>query len=84
MDAIITKYLGPTDTKGSRIKATLPDNRSVTVSYNPAVDSLDNHEEAAWTCADKFWDKETTNQLVMISGYMDGCRYAHVFQWVKV
>lgn len=46
MQAIITKFLGPTNTKGSRIKATSWDG-SVTVTYNYALDSLNNHRAAA-------------------------------------
>jgi len=46
MQAIITKFLGPTNTKGSRIKATSWD-ASVTVTYNYALDSLNNHRAAA-------------------------------------
>ena len=45
MQAITTKYLGPTNTKGSRIKATCKDG-SVTVGYDNALNSSDNHDAA--------------------------------------
>lgn len=49
MDAIETRYLGPTNTRGSRIKATTlgSDAKSVTVTYDDALNSWDNHRAAA-------------------------------------
>jgi hypothetical protein len=47
---ITTKYLGPTDFRGSRIRAACGD-RSVTVPYDHALDSFDNHAAAARTLA---------------------------------
>lgn len=44
--AITTKYLGPTDTRGARIKATC-DAGSLTVPYDHALDAPGNHREAA-------------------------------------
>ena len=51
--AIETKFLGPTNFRGSRIKAQAMDSwsngkrESVTVGYNYALNSEDNHLEAA-------------------------------------
>jgi hypothetical protein len=43
-----TKYLGPTDTRGSRVKAThITTRKSVTVPWDHALDSFDNHATAA-------------------------------------
>ena len=42
---IVTKYLGPTNHKGSRIKATGPLG-SVTVSYDSALDNAANYDAA--------------------------------------
>ncbi len=43
-----TKYLGPTDTRGSRVKATHATTRkSVTVAWDYALDGIDNHARAA-------------------------------------
>ena len=49
MDAIETRYLGPTNTRGSRIKATTLGNHaaSVTLGYDSALNSWDNHRAAA-------------------------------------
>jgi len=46
LQAITTKYLGPTDYKGSRIKAKSA-RGSLTVHYNDALNTEDNHREAA-------------------------------------
>lgn len=47
MKAITTKYLGPTNVKGSRIKATEPDGKSVTLHWDHALDAEENHAAAA-------------------------------------
>ena len=44
--AIATKYLGPTNTRGGRIKATAWAG-SITIGYNHALDTQDNHRAAA-------------------------------------
>lgn len=46
MQAIITKYLGPTNRRGSRIKATC-NTKTITVEYDDAL-SLDGNHEAAF------------------------------------
>lgn len=46
MQAITTKVLGPTDTKGTRIKATTASGVSVTLSWEYADDELDNARRA--------------------------------------
>jgi len=49
---IETRYLGPTNTKGSRIKASAWAG-SVTVPYNHALNTEDNHRAAAMALAAK-------------------------------
>lgn len=44
--AIITKYLGPTNTKGSRVKASC-EAGSVTVAWDHELDVESNHRKAA-------------------------------------
>jgi len=44
---VITKYLGPTNHRGSRVKATSGAGRTVTVSWDSELDSHDNHAAAA-------------------------------------
>ena len=52
MQAIITKYLGPTNHRGSRIKATAWA-VSAAVSYDYSLDSEGNHKAAAQALCDK-------------------------------
>ncbi len=51
--AIETKYLGPTNTKGGRIKATAWAG-SVTMPYDHALNAEDNHRAAALLLQTKF------------------------------
>ena len=51
--AITTKFLGPTDYRGSRIKATAQAG-SVTVPYDHALGIDENHTEAALALARKY------------------------------
>jgi hypothetical protein len=44
--AIVTKYLGPTDFRGSRVKATA-DAGSITIGWDDALDTNENHDRAA-------------------------------------
>ena len=53
MIVIHTKYLGPTDTRGSRVKAYTSDGRSVTVSYDSGLESVKAHLQAVHAFADK-------------------------------
>ena len=57
MQAIVTKYLGPTNFRGSRVKASC-EARSITVSWDDAKDVNDNHDAAARQLAKALgWDK---------------------------
>lgn len=51
--AIVTKYLGPTNTRGARVKATAYAG-SVTIPWDDAKDVDDNHYAAALALAFKF------------------------------
>lgn len=56
MSVIHTKYLGPTNHRGSRIRATLAEGwgiKTLTLNYDPALTSLANHKAAAQALADK-------------------------------
>lgn len=48
MQAIITKVLGPTDTKPMRVKATTASGVSVTMSWDHELDALENANKAVW------------------------------------
>ena len=47
MQAIITRYHGPTDFRGSRITATAGNGKRVTIPYPHELDSYQAHREAA-------------------------------------
>jgi hypothetical protein len=56
MQAIVTKWIGPTNTKGDRIKATAAAG-SVTVPYERATNTEGAHRAAAVAFCAKFgWD----------------------------
>jgi hypothetical protein len=56
---ISTKYLGPTNCKGARIKATSSSGNSKTMSYEHALNNRDNHIAACKALADHWgWDGE--------------------------
>jgi hypothetical protein len=47
MKAIVTKFHGATDTRGSRISASDSDGNRVSITYNHALDHSHNHDAAA-------------------------------------
>ena len=51
--AIFTKFLGPIDTKNSRVKATAAAG-SITLPWNHAMNPHQNHRAAAYALAKKF------------------------------
>ena len=53
MKAILTKYHGPTNFRGSRISAVDSDRNRVTISYDDALNSEDAHRKAAEALAAK-------------------------------
>lgn len=53
MQTIETRYIGPTDTKGSRIKATSAGGHSVTIPYNDAASASDCHAAAVRALMEK-------------------------------
>lgn len=53
--AILTRYLGPTDTRGSRVKATAGGGSSVMVPWDHSLNADDNHAAAAAALAAKLW-----------------------------
>jgi hypothetical protein len=73
MKAIITKYLGPTNFKGSRIKASDMDKNSIIIGYDCGLNSEENHTKAAKALCQKMgW-----NNKMICGGLPNG--YAFVF-----
>lgn len=70
--AIITKFLSPTDFKGSRVKATAAEG-SITLAWNHEHSPEWNHEFAAMALMNKFgWDRDNAplgGSLPDSSGY---------------
>ena len=59
MQYIKTKYLCPTDCKGSRIKATASNGQTLTIPYDYALNSDDLHAKAALALASRLgWSGE--------------------------
>lgn len=73
MKAIRTTYLGPTNTKGSRVKATDGDRNSVIISWDYNLNTEENHQAAAKFLCDKMnWQGE-----MIMGGFLD--YNVHVF-----
>jgi len=68
---IATKYLGPTNTRGSRIKAWTSSGLSVVINYDYALNSEDNHVLAAEKIATKVgWTKTEWVATTTETGYV--------------
>ena len=53
MNAIQTKYIGPTNTRGSRVKASTEGGATLTVGWRDELNSEENHRQAAMGLAKK-------------------------------
>ena len=74
MKAIWTKYLGPTDTRGSRVKASA-EGASVTIGYDDSLNMEKAHDAAAVAlCLKMGWPGDLTR-----GGRPDGCGYVYTF-----
>jgi len=74
MEAILTKYLGPTNHKGSRIKASCFCG-SITIPYDCGRDTYANHLEAAKALVTRYWATEYT----LVGGSLGRPREGHAF-----
>lgn len=74
MKAIKTTYHGPTNFRGSRIKATDEDGNSVYIPYPHELNSTEGHRKAAHALMEKMgWSGE------VVTGSLKKC-YVHVFK----
>jgi hypothetical protein len=71
---ITTKYLGPTNSRGARVKAKAQAG-SVTVSWDDALDANENHDAAALALATKYGWRGT----LVGGGLPDGTGNAYSF-----
>ena len=81
--AIETKFLGPTDYRGDRVKAFIPDWRGFTetAAYDYALSAFENHQKVAQTLADRFFNHyvKTDDPVTLVAG---GVKRGYV--WVRV
>jgi hypothetical protein len=69
--AIVTKFHGPTNTRGSRISATAEAGRII-LSWDHALNGSDNHMAAAQALADKMgWTREA-GYPALVGGALPG------------
>jgi hypothetical protein len=78
MQAIITKFIGPTNTRGSRIKATCEAGH-ITIPYPHAENTGTAHRMAAQALVDKLGWTTTNYGPLVGGGTPDGTGYAFVF-----
>jgi len=77
MQAIHTKYHGPTNHQGARITARC-DAKRITVPYDHALSSEENHRAAAGALSNVLgWGGDTYG--IMVSGSLPSGGYAHTF-----
>jgi hypothetical protein len=89
MDAIQTKYLSATNSRGARIKAnldTVDGLISVTVSYNYAISGVSNHRATALVLLEKLYALDTQAGMKinrwrwkLATGVLADGSYAHVW-----
>lgn len=78
MQAIQTRYLGPTDYRGSRVKASCQAG-SVTLTWYDALDTEGNHDAAAFALADKLKWNTGAHGIMMRGASPDGRGNVYVF-----
>jgi len=78
MQAIVTKYLGPTDYRGSRIKATA-DAGTITVPYDYALSNEALHRVAADALVEKLGWGYLASEFYLVAGGLATGGYAFVF-----
>lgn len=75
MHAIMTKFIGPSNTKGQRVKAWAPSYSesgptSITLSWNSNLDPAENYRVAAKALAEKLGWKGTLHSGYTAEGYV--------------
>lgn len=79
MQALVTKYLGPTNYRDARVKATA-EAGSVTLSWDHALDVTDNHDAAAMALVRKMgWDKDCYPNRFYRGGLPQNNSHAYVY-----
>lgn len=84
MLAIHTRYLGPSNVRGARIKAYTSDGRSVTVPYAHEFDALNAHHIACIAFIQKHLTYVQSNEPMTYGDSADGRGYCFTFARSKV
>lgn len=71
LQAIVTKYHGPTNYRGSRISAKAEAGR-VSLPYDHALDAGDNHKKAAQALADRYGWTVEKGYPALVGGALPG------------
>lgn len=80
MKAILTRYLGPTNTRGARIVASAEGVARLTVGYPHELDSEAAHAKAAEALANKYgWLQINSLKRGLVSGGLPNGDWAHCF-----
>ena len=88
MDAIQTKKLSATNTRGARIKANLVGETSIILSYNYAISDVSNHRSAALALLENLYAQDTQAGIEpgvnrwrwkLATGILADGSYAHVW-----
>jgi hypothetical protein len=75
---ITTRYLGPTDHRPGRVKATAGSGRTITLAWDHALSVAENHAAAAAALAGKLIDNKPTDRYTLRGGCLhdDGFAFA--------
>lgn len=84
MRAIHTKYLPPSNTRGSRIKAYLSDGRSITHEFNYDAGELRRHELAARALIAREFTYVSADAPLVFGDSADGRGYVFCFAESRV
>ena len=79
MLAIHTRFIGPSNTRGARIKAYASDGRSVTVGYAHELDSMNAHHMACVAFIQKHLQYVEPNSPMCYGDSADGRGYVFCF-----
>ena len=79
MISIHTRFLGPTNARGARVKAYTPDGRSAIVAYRHELPSSQAHFTAARAFMEKHFDYYSRANTMVYGDSADGRGYVFCF-----
>jgi hypothetical protein len=79
MQAITTKYIEATDTKGERVKATATSGQTLTMPWDYEQEAFENHGAVAKALAEKLgWRGEYSGAVLNENGYVFVQHYSQI------